>query len=263
MSDLSTFRSPAINSARNPIRFLLPLVFCLLTFLTGCVRYDVGINFTSPYSGTLVQHIKIADQFSSLGKSEATEWLKNLESRSRELHGKVRQLNPQELVLIVPFTNGQEFATKFNQLFSSDVSDSSVMVEGYRAELLKLGSQASLQQSNFLFFERNHLDLTIDLRALNLLVNQGKIYLNPNSLLDLEFQLNSPWITRNVSHPDNLEPISSETDQGLTWQLQSGKLNHIEAVFWLPSPIGIGTAIIILVMVLGFLLKYRRFPGLT
>lgn len=263
MSNHAKFRSPAINSARNPIRFLLPLVFCLLTLLTGCVRYDVGINFTSPYSGTLVQHIKIAEQFSDLGKSEATEWLKNLESRSRELRGKVRQLNAQELVLTVPFANGQEFATKFNQLFSSGLPDSSAMVVEDKAELVQLGSQASLQQSNLLFVERNHLDITIDLRALNLLAHQGKIFLDPNSLLDLEFQLNSPWITRNVSHPDNLEPISSETDQGLVWQLQSGKLNHIEAVLWLPNPIGIGTVIIILVTLLGFFLKYRRFPGLT
>jgi len=27
--------------------FLLPLVFCLLTLVTGCVQYDVGVNFES------------------------------------------------------------------------------------------------------------------------------------------------------------------------------------------------------------------------
>ncbi len=263
MSDRSEFKSASQKSAKNPVLFLFPLVFCLLTFLTGCVRYDVGINFNSPYSGTLVQHIKIGEQLYNLGQSEAKEWLKSIESRSRQLQGKVRQLNSEEIVVTVPFNNGQELASKFNQLFNSNVPDTSGVVVGEEAELVKLGSGVSLQQSNLLFVERNHLDVTIDLRALNLLAHQSKILIDPNSLLDLEFQLNTPWIAHNISNINNLEPISSETDRGLVWRLQSGKLNHIEAVFWLPSPIGIGTAVIILLMILGFLLKYRRFPGVA
>ncbi len=261
MSERSESRNASINLARNPILFLFPLIFCLLTLLTGCVRYDVGINFKSPYNGTLVQHIKIGEQFSKLGQSEAIEWLKSIESRSRQLQGKVKQLNPEEIVVTVPFNNGQELASKFNQLFNSNVPDTSGVVVGEEAELVQLGSGISLQQSNLLFVERNHLDITIDLRALNLLTHQSKILIDPNSLLDLEFHLNTPWIAHNVSNTDNLEPISS--DRGLVWQLQSGQLNHIEAVFWLPSPIGIGTAVIILVMILGFMLKYRRFPGIA
>ena len=261
MSDRSEFSSAPRNLARNPILFLFPLIFCLLTLLTGCVRYDVGINFQSPYNGTLVQHIKIGEQFANLGQSEATKWLKSIESRSRQLQGKVKHLNSEEIVVTVPFNSGQELESNFNQLFNSNVPNTSGVVVGEEAELIKLGSEVSLQQSNLLFVERNHLDLTIDLRALNLLAHQNKILIDPNSLLDLEFHLNTPWIAHNVSNTDNLETISS--DQGLVWQLQSGQLNHIEAVFWLPSPIGIGTAIIILVMILGFVIKYRRFPGLA
>ena len=249
------------NSAKNPVRFLLPLVFCLLTLLTGCVRYDVGINFQTPYNGTLVQHIKIGLQLANIGQSEANKWLKTVASRSRQLEGKVKYLNSQELVAIVPFNNGRELESKFNQLFNSNVPDTSAVVVGDEAELVKLSSGVALQQSNLLFVERNYLDLTIDLRALNLLVQQDKIVIDPNSLLDLEFHLNTPWIAYNVSNIDNLEPIDSS--QGLVWQLQAGQLNHIEAVFWLPSPIGIGTAVIILVMILGFMLKYRRFPGVV
>ena len=261
MRDHSEFKSSSRNSVRKPILFLLPLVFCLLTLLTGCVRYDVGINFNSPYSGTLVQHIKVGAQLSNLGKSEATEWLKAVESRSRQLRGKVKHLNSEEIVVIVPFTNSEELASKFNQLFNSYVPDTSAVVVEQDAELVKLGSIVSLEQSNLLFVERNHLDLTIDLRALNLLANQDKILINPNSLLDLEFHLNTPWIAYNINHSDNLKPVDDH--QGLVWHLESGQLNHIEAVFWLPNPIGIGAATIILVMILGYMLKYRRFPGIA
>jgi hypothetical protein len=38
--------------------FILPLVFCLLTLVTGCVQYDVGVNFESQTRGEIVQHIK-------------------------------------------------------------------------------------------------------------------------------------------------------------------------------------------------------------
>ncbi|MEO1187340.1 MAG: DUF3153 domain-containing protein, partial [Cyanobacteria bacterium J06636_27] len=37
-------------------------------------------------------------------------------------------------------------------------------------------------------------------------------------------------------------------------------LNHLEAVFWLPSPIGIGTLLIVLFVVLGFYLRYSFMP---
>ncbi len=261
MSDKLELRITSKKSVRNLVLFLFPLIFCVLTFLSGCVRYDVGINFNSPYSGTLVQHIKIGDQLSNLGQSEAKEWLKSIKSRSRQLQGKVKQLNPEEIVVIIPFNNGQELASKFNRFFNSNVPDTSAVVVGESAELVKLGSGVSLQQSNLLFVERNHLDITIDLRALNLLAHQNKILIDPNALLDLEFHLNTPWIAHNVTNTNNLEPISSA--RGLVWQLQSGKLNHIEAVFWLPSPIGIGTAVIILFVILGFILKYRRFPGVA
>jgi len=263
MSDKSELRSSAKNFARNPVRFLLPLVFCLLTLLTGCVRYDVGINFDSPYSGTLVQHIKIGEQLSSFGESEAIAWLKSIESRSRRLQAKVEHLSPEEIVLIVPFKNAQELNNKFNTLFNSNVPDTSAVVVEEKAELVKLGSGVSLQENNLLLVERNHLDLTIDLRALNLLSNQGKIAIEPNLLLDLEFNLNAPWIVRNISNANNLEPIASSSKQGLVWKLESGKLNHIGAVFWLPNPIGIGAVLIILLMILGFRLKYGRFPDLA
>ncbi|NJM84994.1 MAG: DUF3153 domain-containing protein [Leptolyngbyaceae cyanobacterium RM2_2_21] len=39
--------------------------------------------------------------------------------------------------------------------------------------------------------------------------------------------------------------------------LQLGQLNHMEAVFWVPSPIGLGAAAIAVLMVLGWLIRYR------
>lgn len=244
------------------VRFLLPIVLCLATLLTGCVDSEVGVNFATPYSGEITQHIKVSDKLSNLAPSDTRQWLNSFEKRSRKLNGRVEKLNSQELLITIPFGNGAELADKFNQLFQSNVvPDATIPKE--QADLLELNSQVSIRQSNLVFVERNSLDLAIDLRALKILTQQDKIILNPDSLADLKFQLTTPWIARSVNNPSNLQPTVDVLNKGLTWQLQPGKINHIQAVFWLPSPIGIGAALIILLVIFGYILKYRRFPGVA
>ncbi|GAB4537884.1 MAG: hypothetical protein Tsb0014_27060 [Pleurocapsa sp.] len=230
--------------------------------LTGCVRYDVGVNFKTPNQGTIVQYIKIGEQLTSLSQSEAKKWLSSIEERAKALHGKIQRVNAQEVVVTIPFGNGKELTEKFNQFFHTDTTANPAVVSD-KLNLVQLDSQISLQQNNFVFFERNNLDLTIDLRALGVLSNQGKIVVSPGSLIDLEFQLKTPLIARNISGENNLEPNITIPEKGLVWQLQPGQINHIEAIFWLPSPLGIGAFAIILLMLAGYFLKYRRLPGMA
>ena len=246
----------------NFVRFLLPIVLCLTTFLTGCVRYDVGINFTTPYSGEITQHINVSQKLISLAPSDTKKWLNSLEQRSRQLKGRVKKVNSQELVLTIPFGNGAELAQKFNQLFQTSIVPNATIPKD-KVDLIQLNSHVSLHQSNFILVERNSLDLAIDLRALEVLSNQDKIIVEPDSLADIEFQLNTPWIAQSISDSENLQPINDNLNKGLVWKLHPGEVNHIQAVFWLPSPIGIGTGIIILLLLAGFFLKYRRFPGVA
>jgi hypothetical protein len=244
------------------MRFLLPIVLCLVTFLTGCVDYQVGINFATPYSGEIIQQIKVSDQLSSLDPKDTQKWLNSLEKRSRKLDGRVKKLNSQELLLTIPFGNGAELAEKFNQLFQTNIVPNAT-IPREKADLIQLNSQVSIKQSNLVFVERNSLDLAIDLRALKVLTQQDKITINPDSVADLKFQLTTPWIAHSISNADNLQPTINPLQKGLVWQLKPGEVNHIQAVFWLPSPIGIGAAAIVLLGILGYLIKYRRFPGVA
>ncbi|BAZ45082.1 hypothetical protein NIES4102_20990 [Chondrocystis sp. NIES-4102] len=242
------------------MRFLLPLVLCLTTLLTGCVNYDVGLSFATPYSGEITQHIKVTDTLNNLAPSDSRKWLNSLEERSRQLEGNVKKINATELVLTIPFSNGAELAHKFNQLFQTSIVPNATIPKG-KADLIQLNSHIDLHQSNLILVERNSLDLAIDLRALKVLSNQDKIQIDPDSLANIELQLNTPWLARNVASTDNIQPIRNPLRKGLIWQLHPGEVNHIQAVFWLPSPLGIGSALIILLMLGGFFLKYRRFPG--
>ena len=242
------------------VRFLLPVILCLTTLLTGCVDYDVGVTFSTPYKGEITQHIKVNNTLTNLATSETRKWLNSVEKRSRQLEGNVEKLNSQELLLIVPFGNGKELAQKFNQLFQTTIVPNATIPQG-KADLIQLNSQVYLNQNNLVFIERNSINMAIDLRALEVLTKQDKIDIATDSLVDLEFQLNTPWMAYSVPDSDYLQPRKDTLKKGLVWQLHPGEINHIKAVFWLPSPIGIGAGFIILLTILGFILKYRHFPG--
>jgi hypothetical protein len=245
---------------KNPLLLLLPFVCCLLMFLTGCVRYEVGVNFENQHRGEIVQHIKLEQQLTTLSGSEGTKWLSSLEQRAAQLQGKTKHISPQEIVVSIPFGNGQELVEKFNQFFQSEAQSPSGAIAPENLDLVQLNSQMSVKQSNWLIVERNQLSLNVDLRALGVLSKQGNIIVSPGSLIDLEFVLNTPWGARSLGDGTTLTPEIGQASDQLVWHLQPGQINIIEVVFWAPNFLGLGTIAIALLMLAGFYFKYRRLP---
>ncbi len=242
---------------RHPFSFFFPLLLCCLVFLGGCVRYDVGVTFEGANRGAIAQTIKLSDKLTSFSRSEANEWLKSIEQRGQKLGGKTKHLGDQELLVTIPFASAEDLETKFNAFFNPEANEN----QGTQLDFVQLKSQVNLQGSNLLFFQRNYLDLDVDLRALGVLTNQGKVIVDPGSLLDIEFRLLTPWGAKQVSHSDDLLlPEVSQQGHQLVWHLQPGKVNKIEAVFWLPNSLGFGTIAIALFILIGFYLKYKTFP---
>jgi len=237
------------------------LAIILLSYLaiSGCVQYDVGVNFAGPHQGVLFQHIRFDEELSSFGGKQARQWLSKIETRAKSLSGQIKRDSPQEITFQIPFTSGQELAEKFNAFFQpQDVSNSKQLGQ---ESLPDLDVDFDLQQSNLLLLQRNHLKLDLDLRSLGLVSPNGEVLINPDSLFQLDFSLESPWGARNIQGADNaLIPVTSPDGHKLTWQFQAARLNHLEAVFWLPSPIGLGAVVIILFILGGFYLKYRQLP---
>ncbi|MCW6035352.1 DUF3153 domain-containing protein [Spirulina subsalsa FACHB-351] len=225
--------------------------------LSGCVRYDVGVNWQGQYRGQITQHIQLGEQLTSFSQSEAKKWLKTIETRAKALQGRVKRVSEQEVIVTIPFANGQEFGEKFNQFFNpTDQSPQGVEL-GENSDVVQLNSQVVVNQSNLLLLERDRLILDVDLRALSIFAGEGELIINSGNLLNLEFALNSPWGARNVVHKDDNTPPVRKVNHQLIWQLQPGQINHIEAVFWVPSYLGLGTVVILLLMWGGFYLKYR------
>jgi len=230
--------------------------------LSGCVQYDVGINFENPNRGEIVQHIKLGDRLSSLSGASAQQWLETVEQRTRRLGGKIRRSSNQEVTATIPFSSGADLNTKFNEFVNPTAKK--VTAKQTEPALPEIKSNFRLSQSNFLLLLRNHLSYTVDLRSLGVTDAKGDLLVSPSSLLDLEFRLNTPWGARSINTASNA--VNAERRQQgheLVWTLQPGQINHLEAVFWLPSPLGIGTVVIVLLVLGGWYLKYQTLPGQT
>ncbi len=236
------------------------LAIILLSYLaiSGCVQYDVGVNFAGPNQGVFVQHIRFDEELRNFGSKQSRQWLSKIETRAKSLAGEVRWESPQDVTVKIPFTSGQELAEKFNAFFQPQQLGNNR--QSGQESLPNLDIHFDLQQSNLLLLQRNHLQIELDLRSLGLVSPEGEVIINPTSLFQLGFSLEAPWGAKNVPVDHGLIPITSQDGHRLTWQLQAAEINHLEAVFWLPSPIGLGALVIILLMLTGFYAKYRYLP---
>ncbi|RCJ22164.1 hypothetical protein A6S26_22655 [Nostoc sp. ATCC 43529] len=259
------FMLPQIG--RNRIKHVFPIqnpILWLVLFtsllLSGCVKYDVGLNFNNSNSGELVQHIKLGDQLTSFSGDYVYEWLNSIERRAKKLEGKAQRISQEEIIVTIPFSSGVELQEKFNQFFNSRANQPSEPVQnGSDSELPKIESNVILEQNNFLLLVKNRLIYDLDLRSLSLISNKGNVLANAGSILDLEFALKTPWGAKNLPQTEAaIEP--EKNGNQLLWKLQTGELNHIEAVFWLPSPLGIGAFLIILFVWGGLYLRYNFMP---
>jgi len=229
--------------------------------LSGCVNYEVGVNFEGEHKGKIVQHIQLGEQLTNFSNSQAQEWVKSIERRAQQLEGKTKRLSNQDIIVTIPFNSGAELESKFNQFFNPVVNKGSSSKTVETVDLPKFDSKFHLNQGNFLFWQRNQLSYDLDLRSLGVLSANGNIIISPGSLLDLQFSLESPWGARSIEKADNaITPEVYDNGHQLVWRLKPGQLNHLEAVFWLPSPLGIGTFVILLLILGGFYWKYKSFP---
>lgn len=246
-------------STRARIIFLIVLASLLLS---GCVKYDVGVNFNNSNYGEFVQHIHLGERLTTFSGDSVYEWLDSIERRARKLDGKTRRLSREEVVVTVPFNNAEELQTKFNQFFNPNINEKG-KYNDVNTDLPKIESNILLFQNNFLLLVRNKLIYDLDLSSLALISNNGNVLANAGSILDLQFSLKTPWGAKNTE-PTKENAVLPETNgKQLTWRLNPGELNHIEVVFWLPSPLGIGALIIILLVWLGIYIRYNLLPDPT
>ncbi|MEL7510950.1 MAG: DUF3153 domain-containing protein [Cyanobacteria bacterium J06554_3] len=257
---------------RRFLRSLALFVF-LLPMLSGCVDYDLGITFDSQTHGTITQTLHVSDRLLALNEG-ALPTFETFSARAKQLSGKVRRLDDDTLQITLPFHNGAQLVERFNAFYgdvpsSEDNSDGILVSSPVKAGLLSdlpgapnVRSHLALQQDNFIFALRNHLTYDLQIDPAEAIANgQG---FNDIDWLTFNFSLQTPWgkiaDSRDVpaaqEQPDEVEKTRA------TWHLAADRPHHIEAIFWVPSPIGIGGCAIALLCLVGYLVKHKLMPKL-
>lgn len=263
IQNLKSISTAARSAIQNGIRRLRIIGVILLAslLLAGCVKYDVAVNIKDENHGAIVQQIGLGEQLTSFSNTQATEWLKSIQRRARDLAGKTKRFSNRAIVVTIPFNNGTELSTKFNQFFNPVGKNTSKSKTGQALDLPNLDSKLNVVQRNFFVAQRNQLSYQLDLRSLAVLSANGNVIVSPGSLLDLQFSLQTPWGAEIINQAANtIPPRIYDDGRKLVWTLIPGQLNRFEVVFWVPSPIGIGTIIIGLLVLGGFYVKYKSFP---
>lgn len=242
------------------IRILI-ITFLTTILLSGCVKYEMGINFDSQTHGAIIQHIKLAQKLKTFSGEIVDEWLDSVEERVRELEGRTKRLSNSEIEAIIPVNNARDLQEKFNKFFQPTNSEAVVnSLTSTETNLPQLNSNLNVNQNNFLLALRNRLSLEFDLRSLSFISAS-----NPRDagisepVLDLEFSLTTPWGFRSLEANGNAITYLQGGKQ-VIWSLKAGEINSLNAIFWVPSPIGIGAVLIILFVVFGTFLKYQILP---
>lgn len=242
------------------------IILLAALFLSGCVQYDVEIKVDGANRGEILQHIRLDDRLTAFSQASAQQWLDSIDRRTQNLDGKVRRLSDREVLVTIPFSSNTELETKFNEFFHPTTKEN-VRSQAGDIELPNLVSQLHLTQNNFFLVQRAKLSYDLDLRALGVLAADGNLLISPGSLLDLTFRLKTPWGAHNLLPPNRVNnrdlakanPTIAVQQDGhyLVWTLQPGQINHLEAAFWLPSPLGVGALVIIGLVLAGSYVKYR------
>ena len=249
-----------LNVSTAKVLRLLGIILVALFLLSGCARYDVGIRFVDANHGEITQRIRLDEDIPGLGGTIVKSWLETLEQQAVQLGGRVRHLSSQESFIRVPFYNAKDLQNKFNQLFY-------VQARSNRNHS-PLDSNLRITTGNWIIWQRHHLQYDLDLRGLELpILSDAPTSQSP---LELEFSLKTPWgaktIDRKYTDANPTEANYAATGyaskfrqrgQKVIWQLKPGKINHLEAVFWVPSPLGIGLVLIVLLVVGGSYMKTR------
>jgi Protein of unknown function (DUF3153) len=242
------------------LRQLTSLCCILAIALSGCVKYETGINFSSLNYGEIVQHIQIGEQLNSFSQQAVKTWIASIEARTKAAQGRIEYLNPGEVNVIIPFNNSGELVEKIDGYFNSTPT-ASQDDSSFKAHM-------QIQQNNFFLVVRNHLTYDIDLRSQIVKSTDPKVSIASGDLVDINFSIQSPWGVNSPDLPDriegssgtNVQPCCTGGNRQKSWKIQSGKMNHLEAFFWLPNPLGIGSIAIVFISLLGYYLKYRELP---
>ena len=228
---------PPTGATRAPLGFaVLVVVLLLLTaLLGGCVDLDTTLRFTGP------GRVQISQTSRSL-TGQPLPWQRQLARSLQDSPFTIRQRHG-ELRLRAPSLPARQAL----ELLSASVARAADL-----AAVELPPPQLRSVERNWLLGVRQHMDLELDLRALEPL---------PGLSLAVTLEPLQPRAVR-LAEPLPVRPLprgaGSKAPQALRWRLQPGSLNHLELSCWRWSRLGLGALGVGLLLGLVSLLQRLR-----
>jgi len=278
-----------VQKIAQGMRVLLILV--LASGLGGCIQYDLGLRFDHQTAGAIVQSIALDPAVSQFSPNLIQDWFTALDRQAPHIPSLGQQVAPDRYILTVPFYGSQDLAQKFAQVIplqpaiapnpiapttidstAAAIAPNSIdpnpidpnpiaQPQTWQGALPPIAARLSLEQDNRLIAIHNHLTLTLDLRPLTALDRQGRSLLGQTHLLQVAFSLQTPWGLDWATTDPPLAP--QHQSNSVVWSLPVGEVTTIETAFWVPSPIGLGTIVILGLILLGLALRRLRSAPLS
>lgn len=238
-----------------PVRFLFRVLALLCAFcLTGCLQYNLDIQFDSQIHGRWIQQLQW--QGGQLTGAAAMEpLLQPLVARAQQVGGHLTASADGGLQITVPFNSAQELEERFNRFWggAEGNGDAAAGILMPWSDDARIRGNLSVQQRNWLLAGRLQVLLSLDLTDIPDIPEATLPVLQAARRFQGQAHIATPW---------GMRSLSPGTTAGDTWPLEPGTVNQIEADFWLPNPIGIGGCAIAFLVLLGYFAKYG-FPSKT
>lgn len=233
----------------------------LAFLLGGCFQADLTLQFDHHHHGQWTQTLTLGERNLAVAQDALDPWLSDLRDSVGPLGGSLRQ-TPDTLALTVPFSTPADLVDRFQTLLTPPspggrepgslrqrgADDPMVLV------LPALGTvpvHLQTRERNWGLVSQVWLGFDLDLRS----VESPRASVGGDDAREagLSFRLQVPWGLSRLT-PDSLEPSHPHGSQ---WNLPLGQLSHIEARFWLPNWVGLGGVALVILVLLGYRVRYR------
>ncbi|MEM9156360.1 MAG: DUF3153 domain-containing protein [Cyanobacteria bacterium P01_F01_bin.33] len=261
---------------------------------TGCVRYELGLQFNWMGGGEITQDLSwdsmLAGLANELEVGVTDQLIAEVERRAEKVEGSLARISDSHVRVTIPFDRYSELeekvdafinepwvvlpdaqsqllpqapvqlasnaaAAEVNTVFSNEGTprDSIPSGRAIAQATVAPSSELEIDRQSFILMDRYILTYDLDLRGVAVDVPGGLFSLSIDRLLDLTFSLQTP-LRPSTSN------ATSQVGNRLTWDLETGRVNRLEAVFWLPSWIALVTLIgaIVAIVVAGWVWSARR-----
>jgi Protein of unknown function (DUF3153) len=237
----------------------LGLLISLLWLLGGCFQADLTLRFDHHHHGQWTQTLTLGERNLAMASDALDPWLQQVRPPIQRLGGHLQQ-TASTLTVTIPFSTPADLANRITTVFTTPSSAPTENLgrpdpdQPPAATLALLGVGTvpftlTTKEQNWVLVSRVRLVYDLDLRNLAPSLTTAA----PGA--GITFRLQVPWGMPSVE-PESLAPVSLQPHEA-QWNLPLGQISHLAMVFWLPNGVGLGGLALAILILIGYVLRYR------